>query len=80
MIDRTQYELEIKHHVFIRALQRRIAPDLIEDTIKNGRIETFGKNRIRFVKQGNKRTIICVGEIRGLKIVIFTIETQGDTP
>ena len=36
MFDLRGYDIEIKHHVFIRAMQRGIPPDLIEDTIKNG--------------------------------------------
>jgi len=76
-MDRTKYDIEIKHHVFIRAIQRRITPDRIEDTINNGSIELFGNDRVKFIKEGKKRSLICVGEIRGLKIVIFTIETKG---
>lgn len=77
-MDRTKYEIEIKHHVFIRALTRGITPDRIEDVIMNGRIELFANDRVRFVKEGSKRTLVCVGEIRGLKIVVFTIEIKGD--
>lgn len=77
-VDRTKYEIEIKRHVLKRAFQRGITPNRIEDTIFNGGIELFGKNRIKFVKKGKKRTLICVGEVRGLKITIFTIETKGD--
>ena len=77
-MDRTKYDIEIKHHVFVRAIERHITPDRIEDTINNGSIELFGNDRIKFIKQGDKRSLICVGEIRGTKIVIFTIETKGD--
>ncbi len=45
-MDRMHYEIEIKHHTFIRALQRGITPDRIEDVIKNGKIERFGNDRI----------------------------------
>lgn len=74
MFDLRGYDIEIKHHVFIRAMQRGISPDLIEETIKNGKVERFGNDRVRFVKKGSKRSIQCVGEIRGMKIMIFTIE------
>ena len=77
-MDRTKYIIEIKHHVFIRAMERQITPDRIEDTINNGRIELFGNDRLKFIKQGNKKSLICICEIRGLKISIFTIETKGD--
>ena len=71
-MDRTKYEIEIKHHVFIRAMQRGINPDLIENCIKNGSIERFGKNYVRFIT----KSVICVGEISGLKIKIITIERR----
>jgi hypothetical protein len=74
MFDLRGYDVEIKHHVFIRAMQRGISPDLIEDTIKSGAVEQFANDRVRFVKKGSKRTIQCIGEIRGTKIIIFTIE------
>ncbi len=74
MMDRTQYDIEIRHHVFVQALKRGITPDRIEDTITNGSIEMFGNDRVKFIKEGKKKTLICVGEIRGLRITIFTIE------
>ena len=77
-MDRTQYEIKIKHHVFIRALQRGLTPDRIEEVIMNGRIEFFANDRVRFIKAGSRKTLVCVGEIRGIKIVIFTIEVKGD--
>lgn len=46
-MDRTQYVIEIKHHAFIRAMERRIHPDLIENCIKNGSIKKFGKNYVK---------------------------------
>jgi hypothetical protein len=36
-MDRTKYNIEIRHHAFIRAMQRQIHPDLVEDTIMNGK-------------------------------------------
>jgi len=71
-MDRTKYDLEIKHHVFLRAMQRGITPDLIEITIKNGKIERFGKNYVKFTSN----SVICVGEISGLKLKIITIERR----
>ena len=71
-IDRTKYEIEIRHHVFIRAMKRGISPDLIESCIKNGSIKGFGKNYIKFIS----KSVICVGEIAGLKIKIITIERR----
>lgn len=37
-MDRTQYDIVISHHVFMLAIERRITPDRIEDTTRNGRI------------------------------------------
>ena len=73
-MDIGKYEVEIKHHVFIQALKRNIHPDLIEDTLIKGKIERYGKHGVKFVSKGSKRTIICVGQIVGMKIKIFTIE------
>lgn len=73
-MDISNYEIEIKHHAFKRALERNIDPDLIEDILKNGEIKKYGKHGIKFINKGSKRTIICVGEIIGTKIKIFTIE------
>ena len=66
------YEIEIKHHAFIRAMERKITPDLIENCIKNGSIERFGKNYIKFIS----KSTICIGEISSLKIKIITIERR----
>lgn len=76
MFDIRKYDIEIKHHVFIRAMQRGLSPDIIEDVIKNGEVEEFGNDRIKFIRKGSKKTIICVGEIRGMTISIFTVETK----
>ncbi len=72
-MDISKYDLEIKHHVFIQALRRGIHPDFIEDTLAKGKMERFGKNGVKFIARGSKRTVICVGEIVGMKIKIFTI-------
>jgi len=73
-MDTSKYDLEIKHHVFIQAMKRGIHPDFIEDMLAKGRLERFGKNGVKFISQGSKKTIICVGEMMGTKIRIFTIE------
>ena len=73
---REGYDIEVKHHAFIRAMQRGITPDRIEDTIINGQIKHFGKHGIKFIKRGKKATLICVGQIKGLTISILTIETK----
>lgn len=71
-MDRKCFEIELKHHAFIRAMQRGITPDLVENCIKNGSIERFGKNYIKFIS----KSTICIGEIAGLKIKMITIERR----
>ncbi|GEM_PF-1009436 len=77
-LDVSKYEIAIKHHVFIRAMERGIDPDMIEQTLWRGKVERFGKHGIRFVNTGPKRTIICVGELVGDRLKIFTIEGDDD--
>ena len=73
-MDLSKYEVVTKRHVFERAMQRGIHPDLIEDTLLKGKVKRFGKRGIKFVNKGSKRTIICVGELIGNKLKIITIE------
>ncbi|MAF36711.1 hypothetical protein CL622_06360 [archaeon] len=68
-MDRTKYEIEIAHHVFSRALERKIDPDVIKSVIWNGKIERFGKHYIKF----KSKSIVCIGEIKGMKLKIITI-------
>lgn len=77
-MDITQYEFEIKRHAFIRAMERRVTPDMIEATLKGGIIEKFGKDNIKFIKKYKHITVICVGQVCGTTIKILTIETQGE--
>lgn len=76
-MDITKYEIEIKRHAFIRAMQRGITPDMIEATLKGGRIKRFGKNNLKFFKTYKRFTVICVDQIIGNKIKIVTIEARG---
>ena len=76
-MDISQYDFEIMRHAFIRAMQRNVTPDMIEATLKGGKIERFGKNNVRFIKEYKRSTVICVGEMVATKVKIFTIETKG---
>ena len=49
----SQYEIEIKRHAFIRAMERGITPDMIEATIKGGTVKRFGENNVKFIKNTN---------------------------
>jgi len=73
-MDITQYDFEIKRHAFIKAMQRNVTPDMIEATLKGGKIKRFGKNNVKFFKDYKDFTVICVDEIIGNKIKIVTIE------
>ena len=77
-MDITQYEFEISRHAFIRAIERHITPDMIEATLKGGKIERFAKNGIKFFKDYKEITVICVGEIMAMRIKIVTLEVKGD--
>jgi hypothetical protein len=72
----SQYEIEIKRHAFIRAMERGITPDMIEATLKGGTIKRFGKNNVKFMKKYKQCTIVCVDEIIGHRIKIVTIEKK----
>jgi hypothetical protein len=70
------YEIIIVRHAFVRAMQRKVSPDLVEETIETGKMKWFGKNRVKFEKRFRRFTIICVDEIIGNVIKIVTIEKK----
>ena len=72
-MDISPYEIVIKRHALIRAMQRGITPDMIEATIKGGRRQRFGKNNVKFIKKYKQCSVICVDEIIGNRIKIITI-------
>ena len=74
LIDISKYEIEITRHAFVQALKRGMHPDFIEDILRNGMVENYGKHGVKFINKGSKRTVICIGQIIGVKIKIFTIE------
>lgn len=78
IMDITQHDFEIRRHAFLRAVERQVTPDMIEATLKGGKIKRFAKNRVKFYKQYKRFTVICVGELMGTKIKILTIEVKGD--
>ncbi len=73
---KNNYEIVIKRHAFVRAIQRKIHPDIIEETLQSGKMEYFGKNRVKFEKRFKRYSIICVDEIIGNMIKILTIERK----
>ena len=75
-MDITQYEIEIRRHALVRAMERGISPDMIEATLRGGRIKGFGKNNLKFYKEYKNFTIVCIDQIIGTKIKIVTIEIK----
>ena len=73
-MDISKYKLIVRDHVFKRATERGIHPDMIEGAILKGRLERFGKHGVKFINEGEKKTIIVVGELVGTKLKIITIE------
>ena len=59
-MDITQYEFEIKRHALMRAMQRGVTPDMVEATLKGGKIVRFGKNNLKHEKI---QRIFCVPKI-----------------
>ncbi|MEK6957968.1 MAG: DUF4258 domain-containing protein [archaeon] len=68
-----KYRIVIMRHALIRAMQRGVHPDLIEETLQTGTMKRFGKNMVRFEKTLRNGSIICVDEIIGDTIKIITI-------
>ncbi len=75
-LKKNNQSIVIKHHAFVRAMQRKIHPDLIEDCLQMGKIKRFGRNKIKFEKRLKKAKIICIGEENKEEIKILTIERK----
>ena len=73
MLRKNGHKIILSRHALIRAMQRGIDPDVIETTIKTGKMRYFGKNRVKFEKRFRKFAIICVDEKIGELIKIVTI-------
>lgn len=75
MIYRDKWLILFRRHTFTQAIRRGVTSDMIYATAKNGKIEEFGKNYIRFVNKYKRGTLVCVGEKKELnKVYIFTVE------
>jgi len=68
----TNFEIVISRHAFMQAFKRGITPDQIENTIRQGSIQRFGKNYVKF----RTKTVQCIGEITGTTIKIITVERR----
>lgn len=75
-MDISKYEINISKHALYRAIQKNIDADNIKSILKKAEVQRFGKHGIKFINKGSKRTVICVGQIIGTKIKIFTVEEK----
>ncbi len=66
----------LTRHAFVRAIQRKVDPDLVEDTLQTGKMKKYSKGRVKFEKRFKQFTIICVDEITENVIKIVTIEKK----
>ena len=65
----------IKVHAIKRARERNIAfPDQVYNVLQTGKVNRFGKHKIKFVKRSKEGSIICIGEDLGHAIIIKTVE------
>ena len=75
-MDFTKFDFEIKRHAFIRATERGVSPDMIEATLRGGRVIRHGKNNFKFCMDYEGFTVVCVDRVCGEKIIIVTIEVR----
>lgn len=75
-MDFSKFEFELRRHAFIRAMERGITPDMIEATLRGGKVGRHGKNRYKFCKEYPGCTVVCVDRVEGDKIIIVTIEVR----
>ncbi len=71
-----QHKIVLTRHAFVRAMQRKVSPELIEDILQTGKMKKYGKGRVKFEKRFKQFTVICVDEITGNLIKIVTIEKK----
>ena len=75
-MDIQKFDVSITRHAFLRAIERKVTPDMVEATIKGGTQRVFGKAFISLSKQYKHFTVVCIGEIVGNTIIIKTVETK----
>ena len=68
-----KYQIILTNHAIIRATQRQIEADIIEQTISTGKIRKVGKGRVIIEKRFKNYCIRCVDEIAQGTITIFTV-------
>gem|GEM_PF-1650550 len=66
-------------HAIKRARERFIAyPDQVYSCLQTGKVSTFGKLQLRFVKETENGSIICIGEERATAVIIKTVERGNE--
>ena len=75
-MDISQYEIIITRHAVLRAYERNINTDTIEDIVLNSKKQTFGKHYAKWTRKYDNIEIICVGYIENNVIKIITVETK----
>ena len=53
-------EVILSRHALLRARRRGISPDIVEATLKSGKVIRFGKSFIKFKKKHRSWSVICV--------------------
>ena len=75
MIYRDNWVIEVSFHANKRAKQRGISFDMVDSTLKKGRVRRFGRRKLAFVNEYKTGKVICIGEIKFDNFVrILTVE------
>lgn len=75
MIYRSPWVIKLSRHAKIQADVNFITTDMVEATLKTGRMKWFAKNNVKFICTYKRGNVICVGERKsGNEIKILTIE------
>ncbi|MGV8141746.1 MAG: hypothetical protein ACP5NW_04880 [Candidatus Woesearchaeota archaeon] len=75
-MDISQYDIIITEHAAIRAHERGIDADTLEDIVLNGKKKIFGKHHAKWIRTYDDISIICVGYIENNTIRVLTVETK----
>jgi hypothetical protein len=77
MFDISHYHVEVTRHALNQALTRGVTSDMVEATVRGGRIKRFGKNNMKFFRNYKNFTVVCVDEIRKDRIFIVTVAVKS---
>ena len=78
MIYRNHWTIYLTRHAHRQLILRGISIDMVEATLKNGRLKEFGKNYVKIESHYKRGYVVCVGEKKAEnKIDIFTVEVRS---